>query len=392
VDLHLEDVALVPFVRRVADLAQFQALSRGLKLQFEPYIRPNAVVSVDPTRLRQVLLNLLGNAAAYTDAGTITLRVVQEEIGQGSGRFNFSVSDTGVGIDAAELERIFEPFYQTAEAQKRGGGTGLGLSISQQIVELMGGQLQARSHPGQGSTFSFAIDLPLVAAAVSAESTPPTIHQRVLVGGVKPHILVVDDNAANRTVLRDMLQPLGFDVCLSDPVQAHQAARTCTPDAVITDLVMPTLDGYQLIQTLREQTATAYIPIIATSASVFPRDATRSLSTGADAFLPKPINLDDLLAILTDKLQLSWRTPANGVPLTEPPAEMTLPDRELLAQLLRCAREGDVVALRQHATKLRFQPPYAHFALRLESFLATYQIQQLTHWLDALISQATPTP
>jgi CheY-like chemotaxis protein len=171
----------------------------------------------------------------------------------GLGCFYFGVEDTGIGINAEEVERIFDPFYQAAGGRKRGGGTGLGLSISRQLVELMGGQLQVESRLGQGSRFSFTLHLP-VAYTQTAESAPPVAKRQLAMDGVALAILIVDDNEENRSLLEDMLQPLGFATQTSSNARQGLAmALAAPPAAVITDQVMPETDGFQLIANLRGQ-------------------------------------------------------------------------------------------------------------------------------------------
>ena len=199
--LTLETVNLTRFLQRVGDLARPAAMEKGLKFHIELSIEDDVVVSADPKRLRQLLLNLLGNAASYTDVGSITLRA--EQIGQ-QDRFRFSVTDTGIGIAAEELDDIFKPLHQTEAAQQRGVGTGLGLSISQQLAKLMGGELVVESHVGLGSTFSVELDLPVRPVQIVETAT---LRGRTLVAnGAAPRIVISDDNSENRWVVEDMLR------------------------------------------------------------------------------------------------------------------------------------------------------------------------------------------
>ena len=412
-ELQIQEVLLAQFLQRVVELGRAPAYAKGLAFTFDNQIGSHVVVLADPTRLRQVLLNLLGNAAAYTDTGRITFRVEQIEAppaplapqlwgelsatspsrgGQGTegiGYFQFSVLDTGIGIAAHDVASVTEPFYQTQDAQARGGGTGLGLAISRQIIELMGGQLLVQSQLGQGSTFSFTLELPLrpVQTEEQGERAPQPF--RVL-DGPGPRILVVDDNFENRLLLDDMLRPLGFDVVSTPRAAAGLALALVQPfAAVITDLVMPEMDGFELIRQLRSQPATGTLLIVATSASVFPEDADHSIQAGADAFVPKPMDLSRLLQVLDERLHLLWRTQAGGsaVHLADGvrPSLAHQPDADQLALLLRFAQAGDVVSLRQEAARLAHQGGFDPYVTQLRAYTQNFEMRKLAEWLTVLL-------
>ncbi len=358
----------------------------------------------------------MSNAASYTDTGAVTFRVEQVEApsaplapqlwgelsatspsigGRGAertGRFLFSVQDTGIGIAAHEVALVTDPFYQTQAAQARGGGTGLGLAISCQIIELMGGKLQVQSQLGQGSTFSFTLDLPLRSVQIAERDDPAPQPFRVI-DGESPRLLVVDDNLENRLLLEDMLRPLGFDVVSGPGAASGLVLALAQPfAAVITDLVMPGMDGFDLIRDLRSQPATADLLIVATSASVFPEDEIRSIQAGADFFLPKPIVLRHLLQVLDERLHLVWRTQADGSAAELAGEEIASlvgqPSGEHLAQLLRFAQAGDVVSLRREAALLDQQTGFESFAAQLRTYTQNFEMRKLAEWLASL--QSTP--
>ena len=387
VTLAVEPVALAQYLQRVADLGRSLAQTKGLTFDFVSPIGPDVVAMADPTRLRQVLINLLGNAAAYTESGRVTLRVAHQpgQAMDGLEGFYFAVEDTGIGIAPEEVERVFDPFYQAAKGRKQGGGTGLGLSISRQLVELMGGELQVESRLGQGSTFSFGLHLPVTYAPVS-DTALPVLQRRLVLDGVAPQILIVDDNPENRSLLEDMLQPLGFVTQTSSNArQGLTMAQAAPPAAVITDLVMPEMDGFQLIRELRGQPATANILIIATSASIFPEDAARSVETGADLFLPKPIDLGELVAALTQNLQLRWRGGTENGAASDASPGTSQPAATHLSLLLTLARQGDVLALRREAARLEEQGQHELFVTQLQTYTGTFQMQKLIQWLDSFV-------
>ncbi|MBM4781793.1 MAG: response regulator [Archangiaceae bacterium] len=248
-------------------------------------------------RLRQVLVNLVGNALKFTEQGSVAVQVAVTPIDAGSVRVRFEVKDTGIGMTPAQLERIFQPFVQAeASIARRFGGTGLGLSISERLVSLMGGTLKVESVQGQGSTFSFAVPLELrqVAAPLAVTTGPRS-----------GRVGVCDDNDINLTVAARLVERLGFEV-----VRAHDGAELlrlvqATPcDLLLLDLQMPGLDGYETLARLRE--AGVKVPAVALTASASVEERDRALAEGFDAFLTKPLNLSDLTTTL-DRLRPSGR-------------------------------------------------------------------------------------
>jgi signal transduction histidine kinase/ActR/RegA family two-component response regulator len=309
VELAPAPVRLDRFLAGLVDIARVKVEERGVAFDFEPGSGLPAAVLVDEQRLRQVLLNLLGNAAKFTDAGQVRL-VVRRVDSSGAAaplaRLRFDIEDTGVGIRAEHLEAIFQPFEQVGDARRRAGGTGLGLAISRQLVRLMGGDITVRSQPGAGSTFSFELELP--PAELPREPAAP--EQRRITGydGPRRTLLVVDDVASNRTLLRELLGTVGFAVReAADGQQAVAHAAQRDADLILMDLVMPNVDGLQAIQRIRALPAGAQVPIIAVSASASEAERRQGLAAGADAFLRKPIEGPALLQEIGRQLALRWR-------------------------------------------------------------------------------------
>ena len=261
----------------------------------------------DTQRLRQVLINLLDNAIKYTTTGGVTLTVESQQ-----NRLHFGVADTGMGILPEQLPHIFDAFYQIRNGQTFVEGTGLGLAISKRLVGLMGGTLEVRSTPGEGSVFSFALSLSEAATAlVSADRG-----QRIIgVSGMKPKVLVVDDDPANRQLLSDMLTPLG---CILREAGDGQAALTQAaawrPDVILMDMRMPVMDGFAAIRRIRATEALRNVVILAISASVFEHNRRRCLEAGADDFLRKPCRLEELTDLLRQHLGFEWIYEPRGFP------------------------------------------------------------------------------
>jgi len=292
----------------VTALLRASAQARGLALELE--IAPQAPdhVLVDALRLKQVLLNLVGNAIKFTPAGTVLLRLTPLAAPEGQLGVRFEVADTGIGIEPQRLPHLFEPFYQVdGSSQRRRGGTGLGLAISRHIVEAMGGLIAVRSALGQGSAFCVDLALP-PGAANSVEDLPDSA-----VGGLdddpgplRGTVLVAEDNEVNRMLAREMLVSLGLDVVeAADGRQALAMLEACKVDLVLMDCQMPELDGYAATEALRErerQRGLRRLPVVALTADAFDSDAERARAAGMDAHLAKPYTRSALRAAVAAQL------------------------------------------------------------------------------------------
>jgi CheY-like chemotaxis protein len=411
---HLElsptPLQLPTFLNGIVGIIRARVEAKQLSLTFEAPPSLPAWVQADETRLRQVLLNLLGNAVKFTDAGQVTLRVSSEfsvmscELeratretqnhalersegsslktmplsaakGQNSTTLRFTIEDTGSGIAPDQLERIFEPFEQAGALTRRLEGTGLGLAISRQLVRLMGGDLHVESEVGRGSTFWFQVTLLVEEAAIQAAQS----HERTIAGysGPRRTVLVVDDIPCNRAVLTDMLQPLGFTVLeAEDGRQALDVAQRTRPDLILMDRRMPVLSGPEAVQQIRKLPAVWGIPIIATSASVSEADQALSREVGYDAFLPKPIDWPRLAALLEQYLQLEW-VYMDEPPVGEEPAALVPPAPEELAILYELATIGDLLGLQARAAQLAEEDVALRpFAERLARLASQFEVEQ----------------
>jgi signal transduction histidine kinase/CheY-like chemotaxis protein len=367
-------------------------------------------VTADETRLRQVLLNLLGNAVKFTEQGSVTLRVssvgetqylaslpvLSSELTCATGetqnlcRLRFEVSDTGPGIAPEQLEAIFQPFEQVGELRRRAEGTGLGLAISRQLVRAMGGEVHVESALGQGSTFWFALALPVADAVLPAAAEP----ERMITGytGRRRTLLVVDDIASNRQVLAAMLEPLGFRVLLAeDGLQAVTLAQQ-QPDLILMDRWMPVLSGLEAARQIRQLPDMPRIPIVATSASVSEADQTVIRAAGYDDFLPKPIAWPRLVALLAQHLQLEWvyatdSEAARDGGVTATPGVLEPPPADELAALFELVQIGDIRAVQARAAQLQQSDvrwrPFMH---RVVQLAGQFDLEQIL----ALLAQYLP--
>jgi signal transduction histidine kinase len=266
-----------------------------------------ATLRADEKRLRQVLLNLLDNAVKFTERGAVTLRVGPS----GAHALRFEVQDTGSGMDATQVSRLFQPFEQVGGLEDRNRGTGLGLAISRQFVRLMGSEIHVQSAKGEGTRFWFDLALD----AVGGETPAPEANRGCAIGyaGRRRKIMVVDDVATNRALLLDMLGSLGFELCeAGDGAEALAQLESSTPDLILLDILMPHVGGLETLDRLRQ--AQRQVLVIAISASASIEDKDRSLSAGANAFLTKPINLQALMDQMGALLNLAWIQEAGAAP------------------------------------------------------------------------------
>lgn len=291
--------------RSVTALFSASAERKAIDLQFIPDPGLSDMRLGDALHLRQVLLNLVGNAIKFTPQGQVILRTQLLRDGDFE-RVVFEVKDAGIGIDASQLERIFEPFVQADDpAHERLGGTGLGLSISRQLVRAMGGELKVTSVHGQGSTFRFelALEVAPLTAAMPLNDLEGASSAELLTG----RVLLVEDNLVNQMVGVAMLESLGLDVVASENGEEALAKLAVTPFAlVLMDCHMPVMDGYEATHRIREaerRNGRPRMPIVALTANAFTNDVDRCLAAGMDAHLAKPYSTKQLRAALARWLQ-----------------------------------------------------------------------------------------
>ncbi|MEI7445726.1 MAG: ATP-binding protein [Burkholderiales bacterium] len=324
---------------QVARMFEPLAEAKGLGFRHEVEGPLPARVNADPKRLRQVLINLLSNAVKFTHSGSVTLRVRHaREIG------HIDVIDTGMGVAAADQDRIFRPFERLAPASVE--GTGLGLTITQLLVELMGGDIRVRSEPGRGSCFQVRVYLPSVAGAPEPQADARIVGYE----GARRRVLVVDDEPAHRAVLRRMLEPLGFAVDEADGARAClDAAERGAFDLVLLDVELPDGRGWQVCEALRARGGHARVGVLMVSGNAHEATEAKRALHGADGFVAKPVIEADLLAAVGTCLGLDWRRAAPGV---DDDAEGAGPSADAVRELLALAAGGYPRALRARLAEL----------------------------------------
>jgi len=308
------------FMQQIVGMFELQARNKGLSFDYTPGGELPAVVRADERRLRQILINVLGNAIKFTARGGVDFKVECRR-----DMAIFDIRDSGPGIPAAELERIFEPFVRGSTAQA--GGSGVGLTIARMLTDLMGGEMQVSSTPGEGTLFRIRLFLPQVHSSQAARELPRL--NRIGYVGVRRRILVVDNEKVDRDMLQSVLEPLGFVVAqAASGYEALQAIPRFAPHLVFMDLGMPGIDGWETIRRIRRQNLTeAKIAIL--SANAFDKGLENDAGVAPEDFIVKPLRVNELLAWIGDKLGLEWVTadspnpppaaPPEPLPLVPPP-------------------------------------------------------------------------
>ncbi|HEV2612636.1 MAG TPA: ATP-binding protein [Noviherbaspirillum sp.] len=382
--LDADELPLQEFLDQLVRMFTPQAAERGLAFHFTQMGRLPAVVQADRKRVRQILINLLGNAVKFTDSGSVTLRVHYLR-----GMARFDIIDTGIGIPAADLERIFLPFERSGDAQlKDDGGTGLGLAISSMLAHIMGGELSVASSLHAGSTFTLKLYLPEV------HSPRPRIKpQDHVLGylGPRKRILLVDDQASQRNVLADMLTPLGFEI-----TQAGSGADCLAcmdrvqPDMVMLDISMPGMDGWTLCRTLRER-GHLRLPILIVSANAFESVPRHGDDACHDGFLVKPVSLTDLLSALKRHLHIEWLARPQSPPVAASTSAsastvMVVPPNAELTALLELGSVGYVKGILDKLDDIeRRDAVYAPFTGELRQLVKRFRLNDYSIRIKELI-------
>ncbi len=412
-ELYVNSFHFPKFLEDIVEICRTRARQKGIVLSYQPLSPLPQVVQADEKRLRQVLLNLVGNAVKFTDRGGVMFKVgsvaafeaedsphavlASSDSSHPTPVLRFQIEDTGIGMAADQLEAIFLPFQQVAERTRNIEGTGLGLSISRQLVQMMGGEIKVKSRPGQGSVFWMDLLLPEIEHVSEFRGSD----RRRVIGyeGPRRRILVIDDQATNRAVLTHLLKPLGFEV--AEAVNGEDGlnqAYQFRPDMILLDLVMPVMDGFEATRQIRQSADLQDTVVIATSASVFGLDQASSQKAGCNGFLPKPIRKKELLAQLEKSLQVVWIyeeplqlsqsgssaatqlegaiAPIPDLPIVPPPAA----EIEILIDL---AFMGDIKGLLDRAARLEVSnPEWVPFAMQLRQLAKSFKEREILEFVQ----------
>jgi signal transduction histidine kinase/CheY-like chemotaxis protein/purine-cytosine permease-like protein len=385
--LDVQPLAFGAFVEHIVRMFEVQAGNKGLGFTYTAVGTLPEWVRADEKRLRQILINLLGNAVKFTARGTVSLKIAYARE-----MATLEIADTGPGIAEHELSRIFEPFHRGSTAQGI-GGSGLGLTIARMFVDVMGGELQVQSTPGRGTCFTVRLYLPRLHGAQVAAQTARG--RRSAYRGGRKRLLVVDNEAVDREWLAQVLSPLGFSITVANSGEAalaiHDQER---PDAIFLDLAMPGLDGWETLRRLRERGTTARIAIVSANAFDRGQENNQAAELGIrDAdFIVKPVRIERLLDWLGEALAIEWIEdavaapavpPARNVQAAVPPtapagAGPDLPPRAVLLDLMAALDLGHVKAVRRTLGVLQEQAPGASaFVARLQALSRDFEFDTM---------------
>ena len=398
-ELNLADFVLPEHLANIANIFSIRADEKNIKFVFDFSPELPEVVYGDKKRLRQVLINLLGNALKFTSAeGKVTFSVLPEKNG-----IHFYIQDTGVGISEEDQLRVFDSFVQVGDATYKAEGTGLGLAISQRLVNMMGGNIEVNSVVGEGSLFQFSIPLPVSEGWESPEK--PSFKQITgyympgyQQGEVYLKVLVVDDDAISRSLIVHYLAPLGFELyTATNGRECLEAIERDIPDLVIMDVSMPDTNGLEATKLIRQNPDWQAIKILIISGKTSEDNRIACFEAGADDFLTKPVNLTHLQQQLADLCGLVWIDKTSKHPnsasndksvvtrITDDGVTLILPDKTV-ATLLDLAQRGRIRELNEQLRILK-KSDFASLPIvtNLEELARRYRTKEIELLLEAYL-------
>ncbi len=380
------------FLQAVSEICRIKAEQKCLDFVYEPDDKLPLGIQADEKRLRQVLINLLGNAIKFTEKGSVKFIVKIQQIQNpnqdqtSTHQIRFQVEDTGVGMTSEQVEKIFLPFEQVGNIKKQSEGTGLGLAISQKIVAMMGSTIEVQSQAETGSMFWFDVE---IAESIEWAEKSKISQQGTIVGfkGEKRKILVVDDRWENRSVLVNLLEPVGFEILeVEDGQEALVKIPEFVPNLIITDINMPVMNGLEMIQSLRSSLDWRDLKIIVSSASVFDSDKQNSLDAGGNDFLSKPVQASDLFEKMQTYLDVEWVYENNSasLPIIQ---EMEIPPIEELNRLYELALKGRIKVLQNQLIQLEQQDnKFSPFVKKIQQLAQEFQVEKIQVLIDKYIN------
>ncbi|NEP76436.1 ATP-binding protein, partial [Okeania sp. SIO2G5] len=393
-------------------------------------------VFIDEKRFRQVFINLIGNAIKFTEQGSVTFRVKvleckeaypnqptsqqipfpsntidpkKQEIKEPTCLIRFSVEDTGIGMTPEQLDKIFLPFEQAGNYTQQSNGTGLGLAISKQIVELMGSRLNVQSQLGEGSIFWLDLAIPVThhnQQTAQLTSSKLSVQHVVGIREKDTKLLIIENNDENLALLISLLQPMGFVIqTANDSITEIESVLQYKPNLIITDLMMPLSDGIKRLEKLCKIANSRDIPVVVISASVFEKNQQESLAVGASAFLPKPLNFNDLLNTIKLNLDVEFIYDKPPIPLLDNSSYkdknrsnnshkkesfLLVPETKVLEELCHLAQMGDLHEIETKLDNISVEhPEFKEFNEIMKEMIEKFQVRYIKSYLQSHITSAS---
>jgi PAS domain S-box-containing protein len=376
------DFGLLNLLNSIVEVARIKAEQKNIYLSFVPSDTLPEGVHADDKRLRQVLLNLIGNAIKFVDKGGVTFRVMAR-----GNVIRFEIEDTGTGIDQKSIKEIFLPFHQVGDNKKQKEGTGLGLAISQRIIRMMGAEIHVKSELNKGSLFWFELELPAVSWR---NNNLMQDNLKTIIGyeGNRQTVLIVDDKSENREVLKDILSPLGFDILeAGSGTDAIEQATNRRPHIVLLDVNMPDMDGYETARHFRNNPLFEKVRLVAVCDTLSEKTQHMCQESGFNGHTLKPVHINHLLSTIQEQTALKWiyeedATAKQDKQKKQSQALITPPD-EIMNSLYRLAKQGDLIEIQQQAKKMmQDTPEWTPFCEQLIDYASKFMVNRLKTYIE----------
>jgi len=371
-ELNPENVFLDDILNNIVEIIRIRAIQKNVQLVYQKSSDVPLNVRADAKRLRQILLNLLGNAIKFTPKGQVTF-----DVSMNRNAICFKIIDTGIGISVKHQKEIFQSFHQINTSISNVGGTGLGLAISKRLIKMMDSQLYLDSQPGKGSTFWFEVQL----SEVNIRQPLSTIQGIELSSnaGNQFKILIVDDEAENRVMLKEMLSPFGFNLFEAiDGVDALEKALEFMPDVILMDVSMPKMNGIEATSRVKSMPLLKNVIVIVVTAGVMNDAIKQCFEAGCDAFIPKPVQMDVMLSKLVHVLNIETRQYTNNeVDHLNADEKITMPGTDVLENLKQLVAKGDIINIKKEAKKIKKTNTYKAFGQKLYELAQAFNINDI---------------
>jgi signal transduction histidine kinase/CheY-like chemotaxis protein len=379
--LNRDRVQLAEFIEQIVDMFRLQAAAKGIEFRYVPAPRLPTYVHTDEKRLRQILINLLSNAIKYTERGYASLAIrYRSQVAE------FEISDTGIGISPEDMERVFQPFERGNASRVRSiPGTGLGLTITKLLTQIMGGEILARSTPGEGTTFTVRLLLSEATQVPQTANAPRRIRGYA---GPRRKVLLVDDDPTHLDIVQNLLRPLDFILfSASSGAEGLELAQECQPDIAMIDISMPDMTGWEVARKLRERPEMKQLKIVIVSANAHEyAPGGGSEDDLHDAFVMKPIDMQALLDCMRSLMGLEWRYEAPPVPAHDQTiVPLSEGSRRHLNDLYQLGRIGHVRGIQAKLREIEAEDPAnGQFAHVLRMLVTNFDLKRYMNVLEGM--------